>query len=92
MRFSARSSIDERTLFWRYKRAANRRKAVRDGRWKYVFDSGAEYLFDLEADPAEAKNLLAADPPKAAQLKSKLALWEAGTASPRLRDFRPTEG
>ncbi len=88
----ARTADGERTLFWRYKRAANRRKAVRDGRWKYVFDSGAEYLFDLEADPAEAKNLLAADPPKAAQLKSKLALWEAETASPRLRDFRPTEG
>lgn len=81
----------ERTLFWRYKRAANRRKAVRDGRWKYVFDSGAEYLFDLESDPGESKSLLAAQPAKVAELKSKLTSWETEMTAPRLREFSATQ-
>ncbi|NWF83415.1 MAG: sulfatase-like hydrolase/transferase [Bryobacteraceae bacterium] len=80
-----------RTLFWRYKRAANRRKAVRDGRWKYVFDSGAEFLFDLESDPGESKNLLPANPAKVAELKSELTSWEAETMAPRLREFYATQ-
>jgi N-acetylgalactosamine-6-sulfatase len=78
----------ERTMFWRYKRAANRRKAVRAGRWKYVFDSGAEFLFDLDADPSESRNLLTANPSRLAELKSKLTSWEVETAAPRLREFR----
>jgi len=34
---------------------------LRDARWKYIRNSvsGAEELYDLEADPAEAKNLVA---------------------------------
>ncbi len=79
----------ERTMFWRYKRAANRRKAVRHGRWKYVFDSGAEFLFDLESDPGEKSNLLAADATLVADLKVKLTSWESETAAPRLRGFHP---
>jgi N-acetylgalactosamine-6-sulfatase len=77
-----------RTMFWRYKRAENRRKAVRDGNWKYVSDSGKEFLFDLAADPAESKNLLAAQPRMVAELKDKLTSWEVKTAAPRLRGFQ----
>jgi len=83
--------VSERTMCWRYKRAANRRKAVRHGRWKYAFDSGAEFLFDLDSDPAEKNNLLAENPTMVADLKSKLTSWEAETAAPRLRDFRPQQ-
>lgn len=78
----------QRTLFWRYKRAANRRKAVREGHWKYVFDSGREFLFDLAADPEESKDLLAASPAVVAELKGKLTSWEAETAAGRLRGFQ----
>lgn len=80
----------ERLLFWRYKRMRNRRKAVRQGRWKYIFDSGKEYLFDLEADAGEQRSLLAGEPATASQLKAKLAAWEEETAAPRLRGFQPS--
>ena len=55
----------ERTLFWRIKSATRAQTAVRRGRWKYLregsysaFDS-AEFIFDLEQDPAERHNLAA---------------------------------
>lgn len=81
--------IQTRSMYWRYKRGDNRRKAIRDGRWKYISDSGAEYLFDLEADPAERGNLIGDNPALLAQLKAKLTSWEAETAAPRLRAFQP---
>jgi arylsulfatase A-like enzyme len=79
--------VSDRIMCWRYKRAENRRRAVRHGRWKYVFDSGAEFLFDLESDPSEKTNLLAANPTLVSDLKSKLTAWESETTAPRLRDF-----
>lgn len=79
----------ERTVFWRYKRARNRRKAVRDGRWKYTNDSGAEALFDLGADLKESADLIAKQPEIADRLRAKLAAWEKEVEAPRLRDFRP---
>jgi N-acetylgalactosamine-6-sulfatase len=76
-----------RTVFWRYKREKNRRKAVRDGDWKLVSDNGKEALFDLRADPEEKNDLLAANPQEAARLRGLLAGWEKATAAPRLRAF-----
>ncbi len=77
----------ERTVFWRYKRLEARRKAARSGDWKYVSDSGKEELHNLAEDPGEAKDLLAARPEIAADLKKKLAAWEVEVQAPRLRDF-----
>ncbi|MBL0157740.1 MAG: sulfatase-like hydrolase/transferase [Bryobacterales bacterium] len=77
-----------RTLFWRYKRAAIRRKAVRDGDWKYVFDSGKEYLFHLGKDPLEQRDLIALNPQEAGGLRAKLAAWENEVRAPRLAAFR----
>ncbi len=78
-----------RTLFWRYKRAENRRKAVRDGDLKYVIDNGREELFDLGADELEQHNLLSAAPRHADRLKEMLAAWEKEVEAPRLLNFRP---
>src|SRR5262249_44089681 len=47
-----------RTLFWRFKRGANVRKAVRDGDLKLVWDGGKEELHNLAQDEAEKNNLL----------------------------------
>lgn len=75
-----------RCLYWR-RRTINhgqesnvvRAKAVRQGRWKYLNDiiRNREQLYDLEADPEEARNLFVAQPERAAGLKAMLEAWEA---------------
>jgi arylsulfatase A-like enzyme len=81
-----------RTLFWRYKRAENRRKAVRDGDLKYLIDNGKEELYDLAKDEREEHNLLPAAADEAQRLKAKLADWERDVMAPRLRPFRSEPG
>ena len=76
-----------RTVFWRYKRLEARRKAVRSGDWKYVWDTGKEELHNLADDPAETRDLLGQRPEIATDLKKKLAAWEMDVRAPRLRDF-----
>ena len=76
-----------RTVFWRYKRLAARRKAVRAGDWKYVWDGGKEELHNLAEDPGESRDLLTQQPGTAADLKRKLAAWEEDVRASRLRDF-----
>jgi arylsulfatase A len=77
-----------RTVFWRFKRAEARRKAVRSGDWKYVFDSGKEELHNLAEDVAESKDRMSDKPVIAADLKKKLAAWELDVRAPRLKDYR----
>jgi arylsulfatase A-like enzyme len=76
-----------RTIFWRYKRAKNVRKAVRHGDWKYADDNGVKELYDLRADPQENNNLLTSRPDLAKDLQGRLARWEKEVKSPRLRGF-----
>ena len=76
-----------RTVFWRFKRAQVRRKAVRSGDWKYVWDNGAEELHNLADDPGEAKDQLRGQPKITADLRAKVAAWEVDVRAPRLRDF-----
>jgi arylsulfatase A-like enzyme len=76
-----------RTVYWRYKRQDARRKAVRSGDWKYVWDTGQEELHNLADDPAEAKDLLRDKPRIVADLKKKLVDWEVEVRAPRLKDF-----
>ncbi len=57
-------------------RASGERLSITDGRWKYIFDSrGAAELYDLSADPEEARNLSDAPPPGAAALEGLLGRW-----------------
>jgi arylsulfatase A-like enzyme len=53
------------------------RYALRDDRFKYLYDtrSGEESLFDLQADPGEVKDVLAADPLRAAYFRQALHQW-----------------
>lgn len=76
-----------RTVFWRYKRAAERRTAVRDGDYKLMIDSGEKTLVNLAQDESEKENLAAAMPEKVAELEAKIIAWEKDVAAPRLRDF-----
>ncbi|MCC6292477.1 MAG: sulfatase-like hydrolase/transferase [Bryobacterales bacterium] len=79
----------ERTLYWSYKRAQQRRWAVRDGQWKYIIDNGNEYLYNLALDEAEKIDLREAEPLRFTRMRSLLAEWKRETAAPRLKEFRP---
>jgi N-acetylgalactosamine-6-sulfatase len=70
----------DRALFWRGRRGERTWWAVRQASLKYVARQDAnkkvEYLFDLERDPGEKDNLLAAREADTARLKKLLAEWE----------------
>ncbi|HEU0139373.1 MAG TPA: sulfatase-like hydrolase/transferase [Bryobacteraceae bacterium] len=77
-----------RTVFWRYKRGTNIRKAVRHGRLKYVDDNGVKALYDLRVDSKETTDLLKSRPDAVKDLEDRLAAWEKDVESPRLKEFR----
>jgi N-acetylgalactosamine-6-sulfatase len=70
----------KRTLFWRARRGGQTWWAVRDGGLKYIRckDKGTadEYLFDLNEDIGESRNLLASRRNEVRQFKALLADWE----------------
>jgi arylsulfatase A-like enzyme len=78
---------ESRAVYWRYKRMANRRKAVRRGSWKLLLDNGKEYLFHLGEDPEEKVNRAEQAPEEAAALRGLLGQWEEDVKAPRLRGF-----
>jgi arylsulfatase A-like enzyme len=72
----------DRTLYWRVFQR-NQNKAMRDGKWKYLQDEKEnEYLFDLEADPAENKNVKEQYKDVFEKLKKKYQQWEATMLKP----------
>ena len=60
------------------------RYALRDERYKFIDDTrtGEEQLYDLQADPGEARNLTATDPLRAAYYREALQHWTLGLARP----------
>ena len=72
--------LQKRTLFWRIRRGQATRKAVRDGSLKYIWladgDDVKEFLFDIERDPAEKKDLLNTRKDDVRRLKALLENWE----------------
>jgi arylsulfatase A-like enzyme len=61
-----------RTLYFRFWDQA----ALRQGKWKYIYvGDGRRYLFDLEGDEHENKNLHDRHPELAAKLHEDLAAW-----------------
>jgi arylsulfatase A-like enzyme len=79
--------VSDRTVFWRSTRLRIQH-AVRQGKWKYLRidkqppgtmrpDTG-EFLFDLEADQRETRNLAAAHPDVLARLRAVYEEWNAG--------------
>jgi arylsulfatase A-like enzyme len=73
----------ERTLHWRALTftlplsPVRGQRAMRMGRWKYVRDGTHEFLFDLARDPGERDDLAARDTTRLADLRRRLAAWEA---------------
>jgi arylsulfatase A-like enzyme len=71
-------SPSPRLLFWR----SSRQDAVLLGRWKYVRDGEAEYLFDLSNDEHEQANFREQNPAMLSQLREEFKKWNA-TVLPR---------
>ncbi len=77
-----------RTLCWRMDRPGRQQKAIRHGPWKFITDGGtAEMLFDLSKDSGERRDLFFRFPEVVADLKQRLAAWEADLAkeTPEIR-------
>ncbi|MDG2286096.1 MAG: sulfatase-like hydrolase/transferase [Alphaproteobacteria bacterium] len=67
----------DRSLHWRIDLPTVRedwrarvQRAVRRGRWKYLWDGGFDFLYDLENDPGERENLGYRNPEILSQLKA----------------------
>lgn len=81
----------ERTLFWRLQEAGRLQRAVRRGRWKYLRDGGTrtggghEFVFDLEADVEERRDLTLLHAAMLPEFRALLAAWEADVESSRER-------
>ena len=79
---TGRQKETDRTLYWRITQRTQH-KAMREGQWKYLQDEkGAEYLFNLEADPSEKNNLKEKEPARFAALKEKYIQWEKTMLAP----------
>jgi len=72
----------ERTLYWHYPHyhgsAWKPGASIRDGDWKLIefYHYDKFELYNLAEDLGEQKNLAAANPKKAAELRAKLAAWQ----------------
>ncbi|MFK8113876.1 MAG: sulfatase [Rubripirellula sp.] len=81
------NEIRERTIFWRRRPSARRKKvragrAVRMGNWKLIsYDDGEQHLFNLDNDPSETSNLADQAPERVEQLLSAIDEWEQGVDS-----------
>ena len=65
-------------------------RMVRDRRWKYVYSATAEdELYDLDADPAELKNLAGVEAHEAdlMRLRGRLLAWMESADDPLLNTF-----
>jgi len=69
-----------RSFFWRIDRTGRKQKAVRHGDWKYLQDGNIEMLFNLKEDIGERRDLYRNHPQVMADLKQRLAAWEAELA------------
>ena len=65
----------ERRLFWRRLPFPNGQVAVRDGRWKLLVDAGNAFLFDVDLDPAERRDLSAKYPDVMAKMQQLYEQW-----------------
>jgi len=77
-------TLEPRTLCWRFDNSHTQTHAhaVRRGRFKYVVQAGKRYLFDLEQDPSERRNLIDRDAAKAQPLEAAYQQWLAQVENP----------
>jgi arylsulfatase A-like enzyme len=66
----------ERTLFWRVTAQTRRQRAVRQGDWKLVLDSGAPLLYNLVKDVGERNDLASQRSDIVRKLFPLIGQWE----------------
>ena len=69
-------------LYWRW----SGQIAIRKGQWKYVALEDREYLFNLEQDISESKNLLPENKKLAAELRADWDSWSQTLKPPGVTD------
>src|SRR5688572_23200350 len=67
----------ERTLFWRITGAVRRQRAVRQGDWKLLLDSGNPMLYNLANDIGERNDLASQRTDMVRKLFPLITQWEA---------------
>ena len=76
-----RGHVPDRTLFWEWRSEGANQVAAMRGKDKLVIvNNGPPELFDVEADPAERRNVIAGRGELAARLRSELKAWLATEA------------
>ena len=71
-----KSSIPQRTLFWEWRSEGINQLAAMNGSFKIVATNGGKAeLFDVLADPAERRNIVAENPKIAQNLEIELKAW-----------------
>jgi len=83
-----------RTACFGVERAEGTSWAAFDGRWKLVMAAGSPRaeLYDVRADPAEARDLAALEPEVARRLEAELVPWRALPHLPFVPDEGPQGG
>src|SRR6185295_7747545 len=82
-----KSALPERPLYWHFPHYSNQGGrpggALRSGRFKLLefFEDSRVELYDLTADPGELKDLAAAQPERAAEMKKQLAEWRTAVGA-----------
>jgi arylsulfatase A-like enzyme len=71
-----RSSLVERTLFWRISVPYRQQRAVRKGEWKLLLDGDDLLLYNLRTDIGERNDLAMHRPDLVATLRSLISEWE----------------
>src|SRR5678816_2022303 len=72
-----RTSVVERTLFFRFTIGNVKQLAVRQGSWKLLVDGAKRYVFDLSKDLGERNDLTNQRQDIAQRLRPLIAAWEA---------------
>jgi arylsulfatase A-like enzyme len=76
-------TIPERTLFWEWRSEGANQVAAMRGKYKLiVVNNGPPELYDVEADPAERRNLIAEQDELAPRLRAELKAWLATEIRP----------
>ena len=76
--WTAQTQAPERTLFWEWRFEGGNQLAAMRGPYKLVItNNGKPELFDVEGDPAERRNIIAAHASRARQLQNDLKAWLA---------------
>jgi arylsulfatase A-like enzyme len=72
-----RTSVAERTLFFRFTIGTTKQVAVRQGSWKLLVDGAKRYVFDLSKDVGERNDLAGQRQDIARRLRPLIDAWEA---------------